>query len=519
MQPVKLCTLIAAYLFAFQTFAQPLTYTISPVFTANEARLRVEVSFNAEKDSVTFLSYQDNQFGEPDQMNFLNLPPQMTGVTVTKSPENNWLEVKHPPHSRVRAVYEITDLQGSKPFYEYCCYKPIINRTYFHLQSGHLCAFPENYWNAPDDRKTVRFIWKDFPDEWTLHNSFGLNNTQTVTLKEAYFNSAVFVGGDFRRHRFEVKGKPVYFLTRSNLVSFTDDTLVSLLKKTVEGHRAFWNDFADSIYSVTFLPIDGAPWSDTSRFVSVGGSGLTNSFLSYGTNNPGLDYRLIRYIYVHELMHRWIGIKIENAQEEKQYWFSEGFTEYFTLKNMLRYGLINTDEWIKEFNDNFLMQHYASPNRQAPNDSLNYERFWSGDKEWEKLPYRRGCIYAFYLDRALYKESGSNTNLDHIMRLILNHMESNPGQKLDHTFFKKMVKRNLGKKGVKDFERFIEAGELIDFSQVLLPEGLEVKVSDRTVRFGPSKEVVTHQETYKNIPALAKKEGVSEEALKASILK
>jgi predicted metalloprotease with PDZ domain len=288
------------------------------------------------------------------------------------------------------------------------------------------------------------------------------------------------------------------------------------LQKTFEGHRTFWNDFSDSTYTVTFLPIKDAPWSDTSRFVSAGGSGLTNSFMSFGTDNPGLTYDLIRYIYVHELMHRWIGIKIENKEEEKQYWFSEGFTDYFTLKNMVRYGLTGIDEWLSAFNEEFIAPHYASPLRAMPNDSLNYERFWSGDKGWEKLPYRRGAIYAFYLNESLLKKSKGRYNLDAFMRELLVLMEQNPGQKLDNTLFKTLLRGKLGKSGVRDFEQFIEKGQPIDLERIPLPPGFGVSVKDRPVR---QNFVNQAQKTYPNIPQLYKKSGISEEVLRGGLLR
>ncbi|MBL7807124.1 MAG: hypothetical protein JNN28_04895, partial [Saprospiraceae bacterium] len=317
----------------FLTKAQePLTYTIQPDFSDNGAlRLLVELTFQGTATGQTYLDYQNNQFGEPNQMDFITFPEQDPGVEVKKEPDSNRIWVKHLPGKRVRVRYKVLDLQGeNEAFYQYCCYKPILHREYFHVQTGHLLATPADYWQGPDDRQPVHFRWEGFPANWTLHNSFGPDRAQAPTLTNSEFSVAFFVGGDFRRFSFRVKDQPVYLLTRGNWTQFSDDTLRNLLQRTVEGHRAFWNDYSDTIYSVSFLPIEDAPWTETSKSVSVGGSGLTNSFLSYATNNPGVKYDLMRYLWVHELMHHWIGVHIQNAEEEKQYWFSEGFTEYFT---------------------------------------------------------------------------------------------------------------------------------------------------------------------------------------------
>jgi predicted metalloprotease with PDZ domain len=499
----------------------PLTYTIKPITIDGRPRLQVTVSFDGDLKGTSFLAYQDNQFGEPNQLDFLNIPMQLPGVKLSKEPDSNRLVVRHAPGARVQVVYEVLDLleASKKPFHLYCCNMPIIDTGYFHVQTGHLLAVPSHYWSGPEAVETVTLHWEKFPANWMLQNSFGPDNDQTIRLTSKQFETGVFVGGDFRRHRFEVQGSPVYFVTRGKWNSFSDDTLTQLLRRTVEGHRAFWKDYTDTIYTVTFLPVEGAPYSEKDHFVSTGGSGLTNSFMSYATNNAGVQYDRIRYIYVHELMHRWIGTKIENAKEEQQYWFSEGFTEYYTLKNSLRYGFISAEEFIRELNDDFATPHYASPKRLMPNDSLNYQNFWNGGKEWEKLPYRRGCLYAFYLDNLIRESSKGDKSLDDFMRQLLTDITANPNQKLDHPFFLKTLQPFLGKGAKKDFKRFIEAGELINFQKTLLPAGLTVEVRDVTMRYGTSPENITSTVVYKNSPVFKRAANVSFEAIRVALLR
>lgn len=515
----KTLVCVAFWASGFAALAQPLQYTIRPVFSDAGAKLEVTVSFDGNAEGKSYLNYQDNQFGESGQMAFLEIPAQQPGVTVTALPDSSQLVVRHKPGTRVQVTYLVSDLQKDQPFYQYCCYKPVIKKHYFQVQSGHLLAPPAHYWDGPEDIKSVQLKWEGFPADWLLHNSFGIGTRQQVSLSNNQFGTAVFVGGDFRRHTFDVAGKPVHFVTRGQWTQFSDDSLTTLLQKTVAGHREFWQDFSDSIYSITFLPIDDAPWTEYSRSISYGGSGLTNSFMSFATNNPGMNYDNIRYIYVHELMHRWIGIKIENAREEQQYWFSEGFTEYFTLKNSLRYGLIDVNQFVNQLNSDFMAPHYSSKVKQMPNDSLNYERFWNGGKDWEKLPYRRGCLYAFYLDNFLRERSNGRFNLDAVMREILKEVQRNPGQKLDHAFFIKILKPFAGKKGQQDFSRLIEKGKLIDFGKTKLPNGLSLELLDlpKSNQLAPSGK--QSPEIIKNIPQFKRNTQVSDSALKAALLR
>lgn len=495
---------------------QPLSYTFSP--SPSPGRLRVTLAFEGNANGLDYLGYQENQFGEANQMAFLEFPEQLAGITLSKQPEKDRIEVRH-QGGRVSVVYEVLDRQAdTMPFYQYCCYKPIVQSAYFHIQSGHLLAVPEEYWKAGNDLRAVRFHWAGFPEDWTLHHSFGARREETVLLTQSALSVAVFVGGDFRRHTFEVRGQPVHLLTRGQWVSFSDDTLLTLLRRTVEGHRAFWNDFSDTLYSVTFLPIHDAPWTPNSQYVSVGGSGLTNSFLSYATNNPGVRYDLIRYLWMHELMHHWVGTRIVNEQEEKQYWFSEGFTDYFTLKNSLAYGLIGVSDFVKQLNQ-VAAEHYASPIRSVPNDSLNYERFWNGGKEWEKLPYRRGFLYAFFLDNLIREKSGGQKNLDGLMRHILEETNRNPEQKMDHGFLTASLRKYTGGQLKHQLKNYIEQGTPIDFRKTKLPDGIEVVLKDITMNYGPSPDVIEKTEVLKNIPVFSLQKGREEPRVREALLR
>ena len=511
---------VGTVLLAFgQTATRPLTYIFSPVFTEDTLQFRVILSFDGETDGSSILNFDDNQFGVPNQMQFLSFGAQEYGVAVIPQPDSNRIVVTHPPGQRVRVVYKVTDRQMGQPFYDYCCYKPILQKAYFHIQGGHLLAVPDHYFDGPTTVQPVDLRWVNFPNNWLIHNSFGKDLVQKIKVTTTQLTTSVFVGGDFERHTFEVKNKPVHFVTRGQWAALTTDTLVQLLHTIVDGHRTFWNDFSDSIYTVTFLPINDAPWNEQSKFLSYGGSGLTNSFLCYGTNNPGLKYESMRYLFMHELMHHWIGTKIENANEEQQYWFSEGFTEYFTLKNMLRYGLITPETFVSEFNSSMVQPHYINPKCAMPNDSINYQTFWSGDKNWEKLPYYRGCLYAFFLDNQLREKTAGAVNLDSIMLRILHGVASSPGQKIDHAFFKSVIEPYVGKKGLADFERYIEQGKPIDFGKTLLPEGLVHLRQDITFSSGPSKEVITKKEKFKDIPVFSIQKGAVGAAVEAAILK
>ena len=111
------------------------------------------------------------------------------------------------------------------------------------------------------------------------------------------------------------------------------------------------------------------------------------------SNNPFNDFSVLSYMVNHEMMHQWIGQTIKNAHEELNYWFSEGFTDYYTYKNRLRSNDISLKEWCATFNEDVLSAHYKNPERNRPKYVM-LDDFWLS-RSLEKIPYLRGQFLPF----------------------------------------------------------------------------------------------------------------------------
>ena len=105
---------------------------------------------------------------------------------------------------------------------------------------------------------------------------------------------------------------------------------------------------------------------DTFAPGSYGGTGYTHSFdlsLSPGTT---LDSTL-RAVIAHGHFHSWNGeIIAPEAFEALTYWFTEGFTNFYSARLRYRAGLISLDEYARDIND-AITSYLRSPARDAPN--------------------------------------------------------------------------------------------------------------------------------------------------------
>ena len=362
-------------------------------------------------------------------------------------------------------------------------YRPIIQPEYFQVFSHSLFMLPRHLMERANDHIEVSLNWEGFPEGYVVQNSFGSNQREQHinNINEEEFHSAVFVGGDFRVYDIDVRGNLVALAIRGEWSAFQDSTLVKALRETITNQREFWQDHSQEYFSVTMIP------TVQERGSSFQGTGLTNSFATAASNNDYLEVEGLIYLLNHELQHNWTGHTIKNDNEEEQYWFSEGFTDYYTIKNIAKHRIYNLDgdHFIQEFNST-IRALYVSPVKEAPNSEINYENFWSS-QDYEKLPYLRGALFAFYLDQKIKQDTNGEKSLDDLMR----DFKDNAEQKITHPYFIETANTYLKEDITPFFNAHIEQGKLLDLNGVFSAFGLEYepkcKVFDLGFQFSTDK--------------------------------
>src|SRR5262249_11067794 len=154
----------------------------------------------------------------------------------------------------------------------------------------------------------------------------------------------------------------------------------------------------------------------------LGGTGLTSSFALEMTPDTPLfgDFgqRLnIAGLLAHEMFHEWNGHTIVPLDpEELCYWFTEGFTDFYTRRLLYRNSFITTDEYVRGANKK-LSDLWTSRVRNAPNVRIQAD-FWK-DPAVKRLPYLRGDVVAMMLDAAIRERSNGKKSLDDLMRELV----------------------------------------------------------------------------------------------------
>jgi predicted metalloprotease with PDZ domain len=327
--------------------------------------------------------------------------------------------------------------------------------------------FPVELFKDANSKALINISWDSVPNNGIFHSSFGKEKNQLIKVTQEELYASFFVGGDFRRYQFDYKNKPIYFVTRGDWKSISDQEVLKILEETVKAQYQFWDDTIQTQFSVSLIP------TTEEKAYSIGGSGLTDSFISFASNNPATTNQRLTWLYNHELMHKWLGRTILNENEVEQYWFSEGFTDYYAYKLMLKSNNLTLKEFVDIINKEIIIPHHQDKVATTPNGEITFEKYWSNYATYAKLPYRRGLLYAFLLDTQIKQQSNFTKSLDNLMLSLYDKALKDSSFRINSDTFKNELSTYLSDDALKNFEKYIINGELIDFKEQLL-EGMRI---------------------------------------------
>lgn len=440
--------------------------------------LKVEVFYKLGKNGDSTCFHLSNElWGEANLLNTINfLPDENPGFTFRKVPDSNRIIIRHPKTSELHFWYRVTQDQ---PDAVTNVNRPKLSNSYFHVLGHSLFTIPEAAFEKKEinPKMEITIEWVGFPESFKIHNTFATNQKKQVLkvkLWDEFYNS-LFVGGDYRVHSFTYLNKPVYFAIRGQWQNgFSDEKILEIIKRTIPTQREFWKDNNFDYYTVIMSPSLNSNDS-MNRMQSTTGSSVKNGFLIQSYNNPNNNWPMIHNLFNHEMMHDWIGGKIKMKHEELNYWFSEGFTDYYAYKNRLRSKEISFKEWAALFNKDVFTAHYKNPERLKPNYILRDE-FWKS-RNIEKIPYRRGAIFALWLDNQILKKSNYTKSLDDLMRELLLVCQKENKLFTDELFLE-TAQKYTGKDITYFFQKHVISGVDIEFKNADFVEDFKVEYQD-----------------------------------------
>ena len=143
------------------------------------------------------------------------------------------------------------------------------------------------------------------------------------------------------------------------------------------------------------------------------GEAYNNSFHQM-FKDKDLDYRKIVWanVFAHEMFHYWTGV-IYNKDYEGNYWFSEGFTDYYSSLALIRSNIVSEQDYLKKLA--FQFSRFHSSQRLMRNRVSLVKAGEEKINNWH-LIYGGGATMAFILDVEIRSRTNGVKTLDDFMK-------------------------------------------------------------------------------------------------------
>jgi predicted metalloprotease with PDZ domain len=374
--------------------------------------------------------------------------------------------LRHKPNARITVSYRIRTAYDADPHWrDGLTYQgAVIRPDWFAFFGDIVFILPEGR-----ERQPATFRWGRMPRDWTVasdldHGAQG----QPLTLDD--IRESVAIGGaQVRVAERKVTGGVLRVASLPDR-PFKLDALADQIAATVSAERAFWGDGGP--YFVGVIPLV----RDTKSKV-MGGIGRSDGFALWSTPD---EPELVRWTVAHENMHTWIPGRVGQIAPSQQggavYWFTEGFTDFFTNRAMLRAGVWTVEDVVTRL-DETLKAYDANPARDARPERIKGEFF--SDRDVQRAPYQRGQLLALKWDEDIRKKTGGKADLDDvILRMRDHYRQFRPGEGPD--VVTGLVSAAWVVAGLDlrpDIARYADGGVPITFPETLFDGCLDARVT------------------------------------------
>lgn len=334
--------------------------------------------------------------------------------------------VSHAPGARLEVAAVLAATPHQSDASPRVHYRPILNERLMHL-IGELCLpLPEGL--DTSIARSVRVEWVGFDDAgWEVASSLGRgDDARELELPLERLRNSLFLAGEFELFEFHLRGGQLLVAAAGEDWGFDRSEFAELVRSVVELERDFLDDDGAPYHLVSLLPVGRAD----PQQISLGGTALHRAFAAFslpGVNldGPGGGRRRFAELLLHEMFHEWNGHVLRRAEpSEWLYWFSEGFTCFFTRRLALRGGWTTPQDYVDDLN-RVLAEYAANPAREFDAERVR-AGFWT-DRDVQLQPYQLGDLIAARIDAAIRAASGGERSLDDFLRELVREARMRPG--------------------------------------------------------------------------------------------
>lgn len=251
----------------------------------------------------------------------------------------------------------------------------------------------------------ISILWSDIPKDWQVQSPYTIGNFQEFSVSVSELLDSVFILGNLRTNQILLNDKIINFSFYGSF-DFADKKIIELATKIIKSQRKFFSNVEFKNYSVIIIENP----TGTNNSASMGGNLMCNTIAVHLTRKISLTQ--LKLLLAHEHLHNWIGNILLNSEEILNYWWSEGFTEYYTRVLSLRHNIVSQEEFVSEINY-LLNEYYSSAYINISNLELNKQ--FRNNYNISRIPYLRGMIFALYLNCKI-KPAKQDASIDNVLK-------------------------------------------------------------------------------------------------------
>ncbi|MEO7409924.1 MAG: hypothetical protein ABIU10_01195 [Sphingomicrobium sp.] len=381
-----------------------VAYELAPEIQGDAiAALNVTIRLRADKSGLTTVDWIDAWAGERKLGQWAKDIRVEGSASLSHAPNGGRI-IRSAPGAPLVMRYKIVSAYAADPTVNDSEQaRPVIRPGWFYSVGEVLYARP-----AGRDEAPASFIWKGpngvgFASD-TEHSRGLANRPRTVG---DILESITIGGRDLSVTSVNLNGAPLR-IAHIGRFGFDTRAFEETARKVVAVERQFWRDMKPGPFVITAIPLVSDP-----GLISFGGTGRSDAFATW--IDQSADLPSLTWLLAHEYFHSWnvrqLG-RFPNKTESEAYWMSEGFTDFYARRLMLRAGLWTTERFVGDWNE--MLRAYAASSFRETGNVEAAVKFWSGNYEAEKIPYQRGALLAALWDRRL-REQGK-IGLDDVLR-------------------------------------------------------------------------------------------------------
>lgn len=419
----------------------PVRYRLSPVLENGTLKaLAVDIDFEADADGLTTLRFASRFQNEKLPGRYAEGLTVTGGETVTPRPDGG-ADILAKPGAALHARYRVRSGFDAAPTTQTATQtKPIILPDWFYAAGELLFAYPEDQLDS-----LATFVWSGAPAGFGFASDLERLADRRGAVVDV-LDSIVIGSPNLRLIEGQGGDAGLRIAVLGRFDHFDDPTFADAAFRVIRAERDFWGD-DPSPFLITLAPLIPRV------FEHYSGTGRTDAFALWA--GTSLSAKEIYPLLAHEYFHTWNSDQLgEPAWDRSNAWLSEGFTDFYTKRILLRAGLFSLEDYAASWNE-WLRAYGVSPARNATEAKI-VAVYWQ-DRDVEEIAYKRGAMMAALFDIQLRRDG---RHLDMVMRLMRAHKAGDPKSGLAPNF-EAAFTTVLGRPVLPEIDRYEMRGETL----------------------------------------------------------